>query len=290
MNSAKKGSLRKIISPKLKKYKWYEKIAKYLDIPRDEVIKSLGKRSGYTQEDKIDFSEKYDNGRRVINTINRKAEKEGKWIESWGSLKYVAIVQEFFGFQRIRLIKKKILPIIKKIKQSNKLKVLDYGCGTSVFGRLLLEKYPNTDLTLCDVDGYHFRFGLEECRKLNKLVKGVNIKSPKELPRFNDKFDFIYCFVVLEHIPNVFEIVKFLINTLRRGGIFLETYSGKTGERPHENSADSESAWDQRDVCFDYLYSLKDLIQITGKKLVKSRDNHYPKTNELRCWQCKSLD
>jgi len=48
---------RRFNKPKLAKLKWYEKVAEYLGIPNEEVVKSLGLKSGYTQKDKIVFSE-----------------------------------------------------------------------------------------------------------------------------------------------------------------------------------------------------------------------------------------
>ncbi len=278
---------RRFNKPKLAKLKWYEKVAEYLCIPYEEVIKSLGLKSGYTQKDKIIFSEKYDGGNRIITTINRKAELDGRWIEVWKDLKYIAIVQEFMGFKRINEIWYNILPLIKKLKYSDKLKILDYGCGTSIFGRLLLEKYPEVKLTLCDSDGYHFRFGLEECKKLSNLTKGIKITSIYELPKLDEKYDFIYCYTVLEHIPNSLQVLKYLCSYLRIGGIFLESYGGKTGDDPVDNSADSIQAWNQRDDCFDYLYSLKDLVQISGEIIEKSNDSHYPESGRYRVWQLK---
>lgn len=82
-------------------------------------------------------------------------------------------------------------------------------------------------------------------------------------------------------------MLKFLCEHLEINGILLETYGGKTGEQPDEQSADSKSAWDQRDKCFNYLYSSKNVVQIMGKKLDKSEDGHYPFSTSIRFWQRK---
>lgn len=140
-------------------------------------------------------------------------------------------------------------------------------------------------MALCDINGYHFRFALEECKKLNPSTKGIEITSTINTPPLEDNYDFIYCYAVLEHIPNSLQVVKFLCEHLENNRIFLETYGGRTGDIPDDLSADSKSAWDQRDKCFDYLYSSKNLIQVCGKKLIKENDGHYPQSKNFRCWQ-----
>lgn len=110
-----------------------------------------------------------------------------------------------------------------------------------------------------------FRFALEECKKLNPSTKGVEITSTAK------------------------SVVKSLCEHLLDNGIFLETYAGKSGEQPEEQSADSKSSWNMRDKCFDYLYSSENLIQISGKKLNKLNDGRYPWSQDFRCWQRKAI-
>lgn len=45
--------------PKLSRYEWYEKVSKYLNIPPEEVLRALGEKSGFTQDDKVAFAIKY---------------------------------------------------------------------------------------------------------------------------------------------------------------------------------------------------------------------------------------
>jgi SAM-dependent methyltransferase len=268
--------------------RWSTAISDYLGIPEEEIVKSLGEESGYQKQDKTDFAKKYDRGQSIVTTINRDAEKTGNLSGSWSELKYVAIKQEWLNFRRLELIRDKIIPLMDQNIGKRKAVVMDYGCGTSLFGRLLLKKHLKYYLTLCDVDGYHSRFAFQECRKLSPQTDRIIVTGDDFIPVFDKKYDFIYCLSVLEHIPNALAVIKALKNALAEGGFLLETFGGETGKSPSSDSADSEKAWASRDDCFDYL--LENFFLKDGQLPDKNDSGHFLSDETFRLWESKTKD
>jgi SAM-dependent methyltransferase len=265
---------------------WADDVCRYLGISRQEAIRALGERTGHTQEDKIEFSKKYDGGHRSITLINREAENKRELTKAWTQLRYVAIRQEWAAFKRYDHIKDQIVPLIGEYVRSTSKgrspSILDYGCGTSLLGRLLLARYPHYLLTLCDADGYHFRFALSECRKLNPATDYLVVEGDDFVPAFSNKFDFIYSWTVLEHIPNVLQVAKALADSLQEGGCLLETFGGETGKKPPDDSADSAKAWDQRNDFFYYMTANFELME--GSLPEKNEKGNRIEDQNYRVW------
>ncbi len=120
----------------------------------------------------------------------------------------------------IKLIKGKIrLPIIEDdFRRSNQFKryfknknILDYGCGWGGFLR--------------NIKNYKSLSGIELRKKCIKHIKNniSKIKISDNLENFDQKFDLITMFHVLEHMPYQIDILKTLKSKLKnKGKIILE--------------------------------------------------------------------
>ncbi len=268
------------------KERWSEAISQYLEIPEDEIIKAVGKNSGYTNAEKIAFSEKYDNGKRFIHLLNSEAEDNRKLTAGWAALKSTAIKQEWLNFNRYDTFAKALIPDTLKILQAEKtkekLRIIDYGCGTSLFARLLIKKFKNCEILLCDVDGYSLNFAAHELSAKGFTPEVIKVDSDNFVPKISNQVNFIYCFATFEHIANPLDVVESLTKSLKNKGHILESFGGETGKIPDKDSSDSRAAWDARDDYFEYLltnYQLK-----KGKLPPKNDEGHYKDEIGYRIW------
>jgi trans-aconitate methyltransferase len=163
------------------------------------------------------------------------------------------------------------------------VRVLDYGCGTSLFGRVLLNRHPDWSLWLCDVDGYHLQFALSECRRMNPATQVCIAPPGTAVPAFPAGLDVIHAFACFEHIPNVYDVLCGLWAALKPGGHLLETFAGETGCEPPADSSDAASAWAQRDACFTFL--LQNGALVDGSLPPLTAGGHYAEDEQLRVWR-----
>jgi SAM-dependent methyltransferase len=281
---------RRVIAPRVKRdYTcWSRAISRYLGLSEREVVASLGTATGHSQEDKTTFSERYDAGQRMVTLVNRDAEARGCLSEAWGKLKYVAIRQEYNGFTRREWLETSAIPRVLErfaaARQKGRVPhLLDFGCGTSLFGRLFLLREPSCRLTLCDVDGFHIRFALHECRRLNPCTEAVFAGGDNVVPAFPCDLDVVFSYTAFEHIPNVLDVAKALYGVIRGGGWLFETYAGETGQEPPPDSADSARAWQQRDSVFEFLRANCELEG--GELPPRNAAGHYVADSVMRIWR-----
>lgn len=118
----------------------------------------------------------------------------------------------------ITLFGKKRL-ICKLFPEKKKLKVLDIGCGTGDFLKVLSKSY--------------LKFGIEPSNLARELAERKNIRCYSSSDVVEEKFDLISMWHVLEHVPNLekqFETFDRLLTT--RGKILIavpnyESYDAK---------------------------------------------------------------
>ena len=111
-------------------------------------------------------------------------------------------------------------PIIKKyLKNSTKLRILDYGCG---FGYNI---YAFRDIA----DGYDIsNFALSIAEKF-----GINvIKNEKRIP--NNSYDIVLMSHVLEHVTCPYQTLKIVRKKLKRGGILILVLPFEKDDKPYK--------------------------------------------------------
>ncbi len=97
---------------------------------------------------------------------------------------------------------------LKKLFHHIHGKVLDFGCGSSPYKSLIkCDKYVKVDI-------------VNESHPIGNSVIDV-FYDGKQLPFDNDTFDSIICTEVLEHVPNLDEILNELHRVLKQNGKIL---------------------------------------------------------------------
>ena len=102
---------------------------------------------------------------------------------------------------------KKVISVINK---NNKSKLFDYGCSWG-YGSYQLKQLG------LEVDSYEISKSRSTYAK-NKL--GINIINDLNLLK-KKSYDFFFSAHVLEHLPNVHELIKFSFEIIKKNGFFL---------------------------------------------------------------------
>lgn len=95
--------------------------------------------------------------------------------------------------------------------------ILDVGCGTGWFCKVLKESYPNSEILGIDIN---------DGRKFKDF--DFHIADITKIPFKNEKFDGVACKAVLEHIPNSLSAIKEMNRILKKNGkIFISVPDSK---------------------------------------------------------------
>jgi 2-polyprenyl-3-methyl-5-hydroxy-6-metoxy-1,4-benzoquinol methylase len=97
-------------------------------------------------------------------------------------------------------------------------KVLDYGCGIAQSLQCFIDKNPRPDITLADVPSSTFEYAKW---RYGDKVKYITIKNNHPL---KEKYDWIICMDVLEHIPKAYKVFKHIFKHLKPGGNLIFWY------------------------------------------------------------------
>lgn len=101
-----------------------------------------------------------------------------------------------------------------KISQSAKSRVLELGCGVGVFCRVLYDKGFNvTGTEISD-------FALEKAKQANPGIHFQKLDIEKEIS-LAGKFDYIFAFEVMEHLPNPVKALDNIYKMIRPKGVFI---------------------------------------------------------------------
>ncbi len=108
---------------------------------------------------------------------------------------------------------------LRRLNQFKKLisnkKVLDFGCA---FGKFIFLSKKHCKKI----------YGIELRKKCIEYLRSKKIKIKKKLDEFNDKFDVITMFHVLEHLPYQIDTLKSIHSKLKKGGkIIIEVPHGE---------------------------------------------------------------
>jgi 2-polyprenyl-3-methyl-5-hydroxy-6-metoxy-1,4-benzoquinol methylase len=96
--------------------------------------------------------------------------------------------------------------------------VLDFGCGTGLYTKLLKEIFPHADIYGCDVSGEAIKIAKNDvpgCR-FDQIIDKSDLAG-----KYGRKFDLVFINCVLHHIPHDEHIswLRALKSTIRNGGV-----------------------------------------------------------------------
>ena len=98
------------------------------------------------------------------------------------------------------------------------ISILEIGSGPGFISELLLESYPNSNLTCVEVNPELVAIAKQNL--VNKNLKILN-ESILECSLPEASFDIVYARVVLMHIPNAPRAVEAIFRLLKPGGLFI---------------------------------------------------------------------
>jgi 2-polyprenyl-3-methyl-5-hydroxy-6-metoxy-1,4-benzoquinol methylase len=153
--------------------------------------------------------------------------------------------EQFLLFSKPKKIIKEIIEYHDKRKEYETLfyktewkrfigskKVLDMGCGEGTF----LKYAPE------NIEAYGIDIDRKRIKELKKNKLNVKVSKIDKIPYKNEYFDGIYCSHVIEHVNDVFLLIKEIKRVLKRGGKlviktpnFATTYSSFYDDPTHKN-------------------------------------------------------
>ncbi len=167
---------------------------------------------------------------------------------------------------------------IVSIHLSEKINVLDVGCGTGAIDFYLSSKV--NDILGLDISSLAIKNAVQNAKALDiagniefRTLNFLNFKTKK-------KFDLILCFEILEHLRNDGEAVKKVFNLSKRGGVAIFSV-------PSENSPLFKLGFAKKhDMMVGHLrrYSadeLSTLIKAQGFRIIKVQKNEGVLRNAL---------
>ncbi|MFV0141836.1 class I SAM-dependent methyltransferase [Empedobacter falsenii] len=188
------------------------------NVPR-ETSKENPSKEGFSGIKKLDLKDYFLTGEKfeiyedseteVLYTLPQPIENLGKYYESKNYISHTdgkkSIFERFYQMVKSINLNNK-LELINKV--SNGKNILDYGCGVGDF------------LEHLQKNGYDV-LGMEpndSARKIAQSKIGKEKVTSTELEHNDQKFDIITLWHVLEHIPNLNEIIQQLKNHLSENG------------------------------------------------------------------------
>ena len=173
-------------------------------------IKKLDLKDYFLTGEKFEIYE--DSETEVLYTLPQPIENLGKYYESKNYISHTdgkkSIFERFYQMAKSINLNNK-LELINKV--GNGKKILDYGCGVGDF------------LEHLQKNGYDV-LGMEpndSARKIAQSKIGNKKVTSTELEHNDQKFDIITLWHVLEHIPNLNEIIGELKNHLTDNGVLI---------------------------------------------------------------------
>jgi len=130
---------------------------------------------------------------------------------------YDGFIQNF-NLNQIGLVKESAKRLFSKLglKPGENLKMLDIGGGGGFFSKAF-EDLKYGESTYVDLDPRSCNFASEHLR----LKKVFNCDATKVSEIINDKFDFIYCRHVIEHLSSPTDFLRAVLKNLCQKGIFV---------------------------------------------------------------------
>lgn len=173
-------------------------------------IKKLDLKDYFLTEEEFELFQDSDTG--LLYTVPQPLDSLGKYYESENYISHTdskkTIFERFYQIAKSINLNNK-LNLINEVSKGKK--ILDYGCGVGDY------------LEFMQKNGYDV-LGMEPneaARKIAQTKIGQSKVISKELKNINEKFDVITLWHVLEHIPNLNEIIGELKNHLTYNGVLI---------------------------------------------------------------------
>jgi 2-polyprenyl-3-methyl-5-hydroxy-6-metoxy-1,4-benzoquinol methylase len=125
----------------------------------------------------------------------------------------------------------------RALKNERVTSVLDAGCGDGTFAFYVASHFPGARVTAVDIgeQGLHsVDTTLDICRRIHQKLPLPNLQFEQlDLRNLSaqEAYDFVYCFDVLEHIPENKLVLENIYRALRTGGVFLFRIPSKVQRR-----------------------------------------------------------
>ncbi len=166
----------------------------------------------------------------------------------------------------------KILTTIKKTFKDNKIKILDFGCGSGFYLYELKKRGYNDSL------GIDFN---EEVISAAKEVYGINAEKLdlNYLLINNYKFDLILLNQVLEHVDEPLELLKNLHKLLNKDGILFISVPNINYfkiRKKIRNSVLPSGNYPPHHISFFNVHSLKYILSLSNALIIECNFQTYP--------------
>ncbi len=115
----------------------------------------------------------------------------------------------------------------RALKNQNVTSFLDAGCGDGTFAFYVASHFPGARVTAVDIgeQGLHgIDTTLGICRRIHQQIPLTNLQFEQLDLRSlaaKEEYDFVYCFDVLEHIPENKLVLENIYKALRKDGSLL---------------------------------------------------------------------
>lgn len=205
---------------------------------------------------------------------------------SWQDYIFVCVNAERRAFERMGWYDRVIAGVAAPLLEARGgLIVVDYGCGSSLFTRLLAEDWGDrvTPVSV-DVGRHAVEFSVTRNRLYSPAARGILVEDVMAALPLGGA-DLILAYGVFEHLPNAPVQIQGLIDALAPGGVLIENYSGHSSEMPHKS--DTWSAYRTRDENLDRLS--RQLTRLHGV-LPERRDGVYDRDRGERYWLKAPMD
>ena len=199
---------------------------------------------------------------------------------SWQDYVFVCVNAERRAFGRMDWYDRVITAVVAPLLEARgHLTVVDYGCGSSLFTRLIAEDWGDrvTPVSV-DVGRHAVDFSVTRNRLYSPAARGILVEDVMAALPLTGA-DLILAYGVFEHLPNAPVQIQGLIDALGPGGVLIENYSGHSSEVPHKS--DTWSAYRTRDENLDRLS--RQLILLHGV-LPRRLDGVYERDLGERYW------
>lgn len=135
------------------------------------------------------------------------------------------------GFQlRYSLLKQFAEEVQATLKPSSRWLFFDAGCGSGTNTRLMHRLFPKAKVVAVDIVPGLVQMAKRASRSTRLHFKVADLTKPQE--ELRGKANFVWCFDVLEHIPNYKRALKNMALTLKKGG-YLAIHVPQPRQRRH---------------------------------------------------------
>jgi len=167
--------------------------------------------------------------------------------------------------------------VYKLIPDLNNIKVLEIGCGSGSFAKLLIQRFPTIQLTAVDISD-------QAITNAKKNIPGIDfqVADAQNLQFEDSSFDFVISCETLEHIPEPKKMLKEMHRVLKKSGRFILTtenyFNGMIllwiKSWIQRKPFDSGSGLQPRENFFTF-FMIKKWMRQQSLKLTHTESNHF---------------